>query len=59
MRYLELRGDAVITDDVDYAFADMVGRKYSTDVRAYDGPNDSRVKVRIELRRVNAVDMRG
>lgn len=59
MRYLELRGDAEITADDDYAFASQVGQKYSANLRDYDAPNDPRVKVRIILSRVNAVDMRG
>jgi PPOX class probable F420-dependent enzyme len=59
MRYLELRGDAEITGDDDYAFADRVGQKYSTNLRDWDAPNDTRVKVRVILSRVNAVDMRG
>ncbi|HTT59746.1 MAG TPA: PPOX class F420-dependent oxidoreductase [Acidimicrobiales bacterium] len=59
MRYLELRGDAEITADEDYAFAEQVGLKYSANLRDYDAPGDARLKVRIVLSRVNAVDMRG
>jgi PPOX class probable F420-dependent enzyme len=59
MRYLELRGDAEITPDDDYSLAEQVGQKYGADLRAYDGPDDKRVAVRIKLSRVNAVDMRG
>lgn len=58
-RYLEIRGDAEITPDHDYAFADRVGAKYQSDLRAHDGPGDRRVVVRIRPHRVNAVDMRG
>lgn len=58
-RYLEIRGDADIRPDDDYAFADMVGQKYGTDLRAHDGPGDRRVVVRIRPYRVIAVDMRG
>lgn len=57
-RYLELRGDAEVTSD-DGSFAERVGRKYGTDLRAYDHPGDQRVVVRIVPKRVNAVDMRG
>src|SRR5580692_5605111 len=32
-RYLELRGDAEVSLDEDYAFADRVGRKYGSDLR--------------------------
>ena len=56
-RYLEIRGDAEITDDPDYRFADQVGQKYRTDLRAFDGDNPQRVIVSIHPTRVNAVDM--
>jgi PPOX class probable F420-dependent enzyme len=58
-RYLELRGDAEITPDDDYSFADKVGAKYHADLRQHDQPGQSRVKVVIRPVRVNAVDMRG
>jgi PPOX class probable F420-dependent enzyme len=58
-RYLEIRGDAEITPDDDYAFADRVGAKYQSDLRVHDQPGDSRVIVTINPTRVNAVDMRG
>jgi PPOX class probable F420-dependent enzyme len=58
-RYLEIRGDAEITPDDDYAFATKVGQKYSADLRAYDAPNSQRVIVRIVPSKVNAVDMSG
>ena len=58
-RYLELRGDAEITRDDDYSFADRVGAKYSANLRDRDQPGDSRVVVTIRPVRVNAVDMRG
>jgi hypothetical protein len=57
-RYLEIRGDADITADDDYAFADALGAKYSTDLRVHDQPGQSRVKVTIRPARVNAVSMR-
>jgi PPOX class probable F420-dependent enzyme len=57
-RYLELRGDADVTPDDDYAFADRVGQKYGVDLRVHDRPGESRVVVRINPQRVNAVDMR-
>jgi PPOX class probable F420-dependent enzyme len=59
MRYLELRGDAEISPDDDYSFAQQVSDKYGTNVRGYDGPGDKRVVVRIKLSRVNAVNMNG
>lgn len=58
-RYLEIRGDAEVTPDDDYEFADRVGAKYGADLRAHDGPGDRRVVVRVHPTRVNAVDMRG
>jgi PPOX class probable F420-dependent enzyme len=58
-RYLELRGDAEITPDDDYAFADRVGAKYGADLREHDQPGQSRVVVTIRPVRVNAVNMRG
>jgi PPOX class probable F420-dependent enzyme len=57
-RYVELRGDAEVTPD-DGSFAEKVGEKYSTDLRAYDQPGDERVVVRIVPQKINAVDMRG
>jgi PPOX class probable F420-dependent enzyme len=56
-RYLEVRGDAEVVDDPDYAFADRVGAKYGADLRAWDGPGASRVVVTVKPTRVNAVDM--
>jgi PPOX class probable F420-dependent enzyme len=58
-RYLEIRGDAEISADDDYSFADAVGAKYNSDLRAHDQPGQSRVKVTIRPVRVNAVNMRG
>jgi PPOX class probable F420-dependent enzyme len=57
-RYLELRGDATVTPDPDYAFADQVGAKYGgVDLRNMDQPGQSRVVVSITPTRVNAVDL--
>jgi PPOX class probable F420-dependent enzyme len=56
-RYLELRGDAQIEDDNDYAFAARVGKKYGADLRSFDGDNPHRVVVTIQVSRTNAVDM--
>ena len=58
-RYLELRGDAEISPDDDYAFADRVGAKYNSNLRDHDQPGQSRVVVTIQPVRVNAVNMRG
>ena len=51
-KYLELRGDAEITPDDDYAFADQVGAKYGDDLRTRDNPGESRVVVTIKPARV-------
>jgi len=46
-RYIELRGDAEITPDDDYSFADKLGAKYGADLRTRDNPGDTRVVVTI------------
>jgi PPOX class probable F420-dependent enzyme len=46
-RYLEVRGDAEITPDDTYEFADKVGAKYNADLRTRDQPGDTRVVVTI------------
>jgi PPOX class probable F420-dependent enzyme len=56
-RYLEIRGDAELADDPDYALATQVGAKYHADLRNYDAPGSGRVAVVIHPTRVNAVDM--
>ena len=54
-RYLELRGDAEITEDDNYAFADKVGAKYGgADLRERDQPGDKRYVVTIKPVRVIA-----
>jgi PPOX class probable F420-dependent enzyme len=56
-RYLEIRGNAEISPDDDYAFATKIGQKYNADLRMYDSPDVSRVVVRIVETKVNAVDL--
>jgi PPOX class probable F420-dependent enzyme len=57
-RYLEVRGDASVEPDDDYAFADRVGAKYGgVDLRNMDRPGEKRVVVTIRETRVNAVDL--
>ena len=51
-RYLEIRGDAEITPDDDYTFADRLGAKYQSDLRDRDQPGDARVVVTIRPARV-------
>ena len=53
-RYLEIRGDAEITPDADYTFADQLGAKYGSDLRDRDQPGDSRVVVAINPTRIVA-----
>ena len=53
-RYVEIRGDAVITPDDDYAFADRLGAKYGADLRENDGPGETRVVVTVKAARVHA-----
>lgn len=58
-RYLEIRADAVVERDDDYVFADKVGAKYNSDLRAHDQAGDSRVVVTLNPVKINAVDMGG
>ena len=59
-RYLEIRGRARLEPDEDYEFAGKVGAKYGgTDLRAVDGPGESRVVVTVEPVNVWPVNMRG
>jgi PPOX class probable F420-dependent enzyme len=52
-RYLEIRGAVELADDPDYVFAKKLGAKYGgTDVRSYDGPEDTRLVVTIKPDRV-------
>ena len=57
-RYLEVRGNARIEPDDDFAFASKLGAKYA-DLKMHDRPGESRVTVRIEPVNVYAVDMSG
>lgn len=59
-RYVEIRGDATIESDADYAFADaFVQPKYGLDVRIIDQGAPGRSVVTINPVRVNAVTMPG
>ena len=58
-RYLEVRGNARIEADDDYAFARRLGAKYNADLKVHDQPGDSRVAITIEPTNVYAVDMSG
>jgi PPOX class probable F420-dependent enzyme len=57
-RYLEVRGDATVEYDEDYAFADRLGAKYDgMDLRNMDREGERRTVVTITPTRVRAVDM--
>jgi PPOX class probable F420-dependent enzyme len=56
-RYVEIRGDALVTADEGYEFAERLGAKYGSDLRAMDGPDGTRVVASIVPERVNAVDL--
>jgi PPOX class probable F420-dependent enzyme len=59
-RYLEVRGNARVEPDDDYAFARKVGAKYGgADLSEHDGPGEQRVAVTIDPLNVYAVDMGG
>jgi PPOX class probable F420-dependent enzyme len=59
-RYLEVRGNADLTPDDDYAFANKVGAKYGgADLSEHDNPGDSRLVVTIVPSNVYAVNMGG
>ncbi len=58
-RYLEVRGNARIEPDDDYAFARRVGAKYDADLKVHDQPGETRVVVTVEPVNVYAVDMSG
>jgi PPOX class probable F420-dependent enzyme len=59
-RYMEVRGNARVEPDDDYAFAGKLGAKYGgADVKEHDQPGESRVVVTIEPVNIYAVDMRG
>ncbi len=51
-KYVELRGDAEVTPDADYAFADKIGAKYGANLRERDKPGEARVVVEIKPARI-------
>jgi PPOX class probable F420-dependent enzyme len=59
LRYLEIRGDAVLVPDDDYEFAGHLGAKYGADIRTFDPPDQTRVAVVVEPKHVNAVNLGG
>jgi PPOX class probable F420-dependent enzyme len=59
LRYLEMRGDAELTPDDDYTFANRLAAKYGmgVDLRQMDGPGETRVMVTIKPTRIVAIDL--
>ena len=59
LRYLEVRGDADVTPDDDYSFANRLAAKYGegVDLREMDGPGQTRVVVTVKPVRIVAVDL--
>jgi PPOX class probable F420-dependent enzyme len=57
-RYLEVRGNAKIEPDDDYAFARKLGAKYDADLKVHDQPGEARVTITIEPTNIYPVDMR-
>jgi PPOX class probable F420-dependent enzyme len=58
-RYLEVRGNAKVEPDGDYAFANKLGAKYKADLKVHDRPGEGRVMVTIEPVNIYPVDMSG
>jgi PPOX class probable F420-dependent enzyme len=52
-RTLEIRAQAALSPDDDYAFADRLGRKYGADLRTRDQPGEQRVVVTLRPVKVN------
>jgi PPOX class probable F420-dependent enzyme len=52
-RTLEIRAQAELSPDDDYALADKVGRKYGADLRTMDQPGEHRVVVTLRPVKVN------
>lgn len=60
VRYLEIRADAELTPDDDYAFADRLGAKYGgVDMRPMDRPGEHRVMVTLHPVKINAINVGG
>ena len=58
MRYLEIRGDAEVTEDPDYSVADKVGAKYGgANLRQMDGDDTRRTYITVRPTRVVAIDL--
>lgn len=57
-RYVEIRGIAELTDDVDRSFVNALARHYmDVDEYPFDGPGDERVTITIHAEQVSAPDI--
>jgi len=53
--YLEIRGEASLSDDLDRSFINQIARKYmEQDEYSFDAPGDERVTVAIHVAQVSA-----
>ncbi len=52
-RTLEVRADAELTPDDDFAFCAKAGAKYNSDFRVNDKPGETRVKVTLHPTKIN------
>jgi len=57
LRYVEIRADAELRPDDEYECAGRVGAKYGADLRAFDGPGETRIQLTLRPTRVVAVDL--
>ncbi|HQX79276.1 MAG TPA: PPOX class F420-dependent oxidoreductase [Steroidobacteraceae bacterium] len=57
-RYVEIRGIAELTDDVDRSFVNSIARHYmNVDVYPFDKPGDERVTITIHAEQVSSPDI--
>jgi PPOX class probable F420-dependent enzyme len=56
--YAEIRGHISISSDLDYGFANRLGKKYSTDMRSFDGAGARRVVLMMVPAKINVGDYR-
>jgi PPOX class probable F420-dependent enzyme len=57
MRYLDVRGTAVVTADEGGVLAKKVGAKYNADLSTRDRPGEQRLAITIEPKSLYAVDL--
>ena len=56
--YAEIRGTVSLSPDLAYRFANRLGKKYSTDMRSFDGDGARRVILALEPSKINVGDYR-